>query len=198
MHTHKSNSYTMSKDFGDGRARMLGTELEDRLRISPDVMLLIVGPFASELAPDELPIIVDGALWLSELQVYSFLGVLKREDKRDWFRRTVTEVLVQSIVAFTDARRKPPQKPKVVGGEETYECQTPGMDEMFRPEGDEHYGSEVGSIVMMLEAGNDGDLSLSPAEALKKAIEIFDGASAARQRISKWSPIGGSGTSHIA
>jgi len=191
MNTIKSNSYTLSKDFPDNTTRMRALEIIERLHIEPGMAARIVVLFGLELAPDEPPITQDGEVWLTELATYSILNVLKREDPRDWFRKEATAVLVQSIQAFTDARRKPPQKPKLVGGKETYECQTPGTNEMFRPEGDSHYCTEVGSIVMLLEAGNDGDLSLSPAEALKKAIEIFDAASAEKQRIAKWTPLGG-------
>jgi len=199
MNTTRSNSYVLSRDFPDNKTRMRALEIIERLHIEPGMAARIVVVFGLELAPGEPPVTQDNEVWITELATYSILNVLKREDPRDWFRKEATEVLVQSIAAFVDSRREPPQKPKLEGGNETYECQTPGTDEMFRPHHEGGYElTEVGAIVTMIEALNAGDIPLSPTEALHNMVEMFDQEYAKRQRVTAWSPLGGNGPSHRA
>jgi len=199
MNTTKSNSYTMSRDFADNTTRMLAREIAERLQIEPGMMARLVVIAGCELAPDDTSIIQDGEVWVGELQTYSIVNVMRREDPRAWFRRDALEVLLQSITAFTDSRRKPPQKPTLLDGQELYPCVTPGPDDMFRPHGEgEHKFNERGAILTMLSMANAGDLPLSPAEALRRTIEMFGGMHAEHSRLTKWSPLGGNGPSHLA
>jgi hypothetical protein len=196
--TTTSNSYTMSRDFEDGRTRMAAGCLELRINALHEATPILVHVLINEIIRGEEPIEQDVETWLSELEVYSLLIVTKRNDPRDWFKRVVGEVLFQCIRAFVDERRKPPQTPTLIDGEQVYECKTLDKDEMIRSHTDDAYEfNEVGAIWMMLEALQAGTITTPPDEALRDLVEYFD-SGAERQRISKWSPLGGDGPRNLA
>jgi hypothetical protein len=197
--TTTSNSYLMSRDFEDGHTRMAAGCLEARINALHEATPILVHVLINEIVRGEEPYEQDVEIWLGELEVYSLLGVIKRDDQRDWLRTVAAEVLFQCIRAFVDERRKPPQTPTLINGEETYECVTLDKSEMLRSHTDDAYEfNEVGAIWMMLEALQAGTITIPPSEALQTLVESFDVEPAKRQRISKWSPIGGNGPSHLA
>jgi hypothetical protein len=187
--TH-ANGYEMSRDFKDGRTRMGVTGIQERIRASPEAMFTALFNGATiEFAPDDIPISQDGELWLTELEIYGLLNVIRRSDKRSWFREEVFAALRECIKAFVEERRKPTQTPTHIAGREAYKRVTPGTDEMFREHADGGYElDEVGAIVVMVEAANAGDLTITPAQALRKAVEVFDEGHAQQRGIWKWSP----------
>jgi hypothetical protein len=178
---------------------MPASELESRLRIAPNAMPAVLAIAVTEFKPETKVVLRDGDVWLTELHVYGAVNALKRRGPQGRLRRVADDVLRQCIEAFVDERRKPPQTPENVNGEPSYACVTPGSDDMFRPHPDGgHDLNEVGAIFTAIEALNTGDTSISPSEALRNMVEVFDKMQADRQRLAKWTPIGGNGPSHLA
>lgn len=200
MKTTRSNSYLMSRDFEDGRTRMAVAGIQERIRASPEAMFTALFNGATiEFAPDDTPISQDGELWLTELEIYGLLTMLKHRGPQGRMRRVAETVLLECIQAFVDERRNPPQEPELVAGTAGFKCVAPGSDEIFRPHPDAgHELSEVGAILVMIESVNAGETKLSPRDALRSMVEMFDGEHAKKQRITAWSPLGGNGPSHIA
>jgi len=199
MKTVFANSFMMSRDFPDHVIRMRALDIEERIKASPGAMRMLTLLAVNELAPGDKPIEQDGEIWLGELAVYSLLNMVAREDKRDWFKRAAGDVLCQCIQAFIDARRKPPQQSKLVDGDEVFECHTPGTEDMIHSHSDDGYElNEVGTVFTMIEAFNDGNLTVEAAEALQRIIGEFDCVQPGRKSVTAWGPLGGNDPSDSA
>jgi hypothetical protein len=169
MITTKSNGYTMSRDFPDRVPRMRVEELQDRLGVPPEAMPQVVAIGAPKFVPDDKLVICADDVWLTELQVYGLIDLVRRDGPRGEARRLAHDVLRQCIKAFVDERRRS-RRDEAAGAV----CVTPGNKDMFREGMDGSFESnEGGALLTMIAMASAGDLDMPTSEALRRTIQAF-------------------------
>lgn len=164
------------RQFPDKIVRIRSTDVEARLGVKPGALRPFVGE-SYRLAPHEAPLEADGALWQGELHACFtlMLGQHYAQAEKHWLADEAPGVVRETIRAFRRMRREPP-----ASGEAAYEYSRPTNSEMFMPQNIKEPGetlvSEEGGVLVALLAARDGDLEISPGEALEAMREMYSQA----------------------